>query len=87
MYIINKDINVLYYELTGSHDVISFKEHTTLDTTRYMLIKRPTEHINLYFGLLNHWVEFNDDTYCFVDLDKGYHIMFPRDCIEEYILQ
>ena len=87
MYIINQDISVIYYELTGENHAISFKEHTTLDAKRYMLIKRPTDHISLYFGLLNHWVEFTDTSYCFVDLDNGYHIMFPQNCIEEYILQ
>jgi hypothetical protein len=84
-YYLNKTTTAQAYQLDGSWDAIKLEEHFELSADRYMLIKSPTQHIELYFGVLQTWLSVDNDCYGFVEYETGLHILIAQQDI--FILQ
>ncbi|CAB5226055.1 hypothetical protein UFOVP755_37 [uncultured Caudovirales phage] len=86
-YFLNKKTTVQVYELNGSWDAKTFDANYEFNPERYMLIKSPEQHIELYFGVINNWLTVDDNSYGFAEYETGLHILVNYLDIDAFIVQ
>ena len=86
-YFTNKKTVVQLYKLDGSWDAVNIDAQHEFSADKYVLIKSPDQHIELYFGVLETWLTVDNNNYGFVEYDTGYHILVAYEDIDSFILQ